>query len=61
MLPLIASFLNKVLERDKKSFFNNGQINIWNVLPDTVVTSSSASSFSRNVAIFDFSKYMLLF
>jgi hypothetical protein len=41
--------LTVVSERDK-NFFTNRVINIWNALPDTVVTSCSFSSFKRNIA-----------
>ena len=33
-----------------KSEVTNRVINIWNALPDTVVTSRSVSRFKRNIA-----------
>ena len=47
-----------VSERDK-NFFTNRVINIWNSLPDKIVTSSSVSSFKKSIAQFDLSKYLL--
>jgi len=43
-----------ISERDK-NIFTNHVINIWNALPDSIVTSSSVSSFKRNIAQFDLS------
>jgi hypothetical protein len=45
-------------ERDK-NFFTNRVINIWNALPDFIVSSSSVSSFKRNIALTDLSKHLL--
>jgi Reverse transcriptase (RNA-dependent DNA polymerase) len=45
-------------ERDK-NFFTNRVINIWNALPDVVVTSCSVSSFKRNIANVSLSDYLL--
>jgi hypothetical protein len=45
-------------ERDKY-FFTNRIVNIWNSLPDSIVLSSSVSSFKRNVRRFDFSHILM--
>ena len=45
-------------ERDK-NFFTNRVINIWNALPDVVVTSCSVSSFKRNIDNVSLSDYLL--
>ena len=49
-----------VSERDK-NFFTNRVINIWNSLPDVIVTSSYVSSFKRNIAQIDLSEYLFFF
>ena len=49
-----------VSERDKK-FFTNRVINIWNTLPDEIVTSCSVYSFKRNIARIDLSEYLFFF
>jgi len=41
--------LHVISERDN-NFFTNRVINKWNALPDSIVTSSSVSSFKRNIA-----------
>ena len=46
-----------VSERDK-NFFTNRVINIWNSLPDVIVTCSSVSSFKRNIVQIDLSEYL---
>ena len=43
-------------ERDK-SFFTNRIVNIWNALPDSVVSSPTLADFKRHVC-FDFSKFL---
>ena len=52
--------LQVVSERDK-NFFTNRVINIWNALPDTIVTSSSVSSFKRNITLINLSRYLLFY
>ena len=47
-----------VSERDK-NFFTNRIVNIWNSLPDSIVTSRSVSSFKRSLGRFDFSQFVL--
>ena len=46
-------------ERDKNYFFTYRVINIWNALPDVVLTSCSVSSFKRNIANVSLSDYLL--
>jgi hypothetical protein len=48
-----------VSERDK-NFFTNRVIDIWNALPDIVVTSCSVSSLRRNIAKMYLSEYFWL-
>ena len=50
--------INVASERDK-NFFTNRVINIWNALPDFIVSSSSISKFKRNIALTDLSKHLL--
>jgi len=52
--------LHVISERDK-IFFTNRVINIWSALPDSIVTSSTVSSFKRNIAQFDLSRYLLFY
>jgi len=52
--------LHVIWKRDK-NLFTNRVINIWNVLLDSIVTSSSLSSFKRNIARFDLSRYLLFY
>jgi len=52
--------LHVISERDK-NILTNRVINIWNALPDSIVTSSSVSNFKRNIAQFDFSRYLLFY
>ena len=52
--------LQVVSERDK-NFFTNSVINIWNALPDTIVTSCSVSIFKRNITLINLSRYLLFF
>ena len=47
-----------VSERDK-NFYCNRIVNIWNNLPDHVVTSSSIAGFKRSIYRLDFSQYLL--
>jgi len=51
--------LHVISERDK-NLFTNRVIDIWNALPDSIVTSSSVSRFKINIAQFDLSRYLLL-
>jgi len=46
---------------ERERFFTNRVINIWNALPDSIVTSSSFSSFKRNIAQFDLFRYLLFY
>ena len=51
----------RIISARDKNFFTNRVINIWNALPDSIVTSSSVSSFKRNIAQFDLSRYLLFY
>ena len=42
-----------------KNFFSNRIVNIWNSLPDSIVTSSSVSCFKRSIDQFNFCKFLL--
>ena len=48
-----------VASEPNKNFFTNRVINIWNALPDVVVTFCSVSSFKRNIANVSLSDYLL--
>jgi hypothetical protein len=54
----LAKLHSSYTERDKY-FFTNRIVNIWNSLPDSIVLSSSVSSFKRNVRRFDFSHIVM--
>jgi len=51
--------LHVISERDK-NFFTN-RVNIWNALPDCILTYSYVYSFKRNIAQFDLSRYLLFY
>ena len=42
------------------NFFVNCVVNIWNSLPDNIVTAESVSSFKHRLDSFDFSDWILL-
>ena len=42
-----------------KNFFTNRIVNIWNSLPDSIVTSSSVSCFKRSIDQLNFCKFLL--
>jgi len=44
-----------------KHYFANRVVNVWNSLPDTVVTAPSLLSFRRQLAKFDLSGFVLIF
>ena len=44
-----------------KHYFSNRVVNVWNSLPDTVVTASSLLSFHRQLAKFDLSSFWVYF
>ena len=48
-----------VVSEREKNFFTNRIVNIWNSLPDSIVTSRSVSSFKRSLGRFDFSQFAL--
>jgi len=41
-----------------KHYFANSVINVWNSLPDTVVTAASLLSFRHQLAKFDLSSFL---
>lgn len=42
-----------------KNFFSNRIVDIWNSLPDSIVTSSFVSCFKRSIDQFNFCKFLL--
>lgn len=41
------------------NFFTNRVVNIWNALPDSIVTADSVSSFKHRLNSFDFSNFFI--
>ena len=48
-----------VASKREKNFFTNRTVNIWNSLPDSIVTSRSVSGFKRSLGRFDFSQFFM--
>jgi hypothetical protein len=42
------------------NFYVNPVVNIWNSLPDSIVTADSIFSFKRRLNSFDFSNFIIL-
>jgi hypothetical protein len=42
------------------NFYVNRIVNIWNSLPDSIVTADSVFSFKRRLNSFDFSNFIIL-
>jgi hypothetical protein len=42
------------------NFFANRVVDIWNPLPNSIVTAASVYSFRRRLNIFDFSNFIIL-
>jgi len=57
---LTLAKLQVISDRDE-NVFTNRMINIWNALPDSIVTSSYVFSFKRKLAQFDLSRYLLFY
>ena len=50
-----------VSERDENFFFTNRVVNIWNSLPDSIVTYRSVSSSKEAFVVLIFLKFLLVF
>jgi hypothetical protein len=49
---------NSVASQREINFYVNRIVNIWNTLPDSVVTTNSVASFKNSIDRIDFSPYL---
>ena len=49
---------NSVLSQRENNFYNNRIVNIWNSLPDNIVTSNSVTNFKISIDRIDFSLFL---